>query len=72
MSDPALIRDPILEAATRALDNCIEGYQATAVLAAVTPLILEQAAKVVEDHMRRELVDCSEVAAAIRALKEQP
>jgi hypothetical protein len=74
MSDPALIRDQaILEAATRALDNCIEGYQATAIVAAVTPLIraqvLEEAALVAEKDV---YPSNWAVAARIRALKEQP
>jgi hypothetical protein len=70
------VTDPtIIEAAARALDTCIEGYQVEAVLAAVTPLIraqvLEEAAQVAEEmwggHPTQDAI-----AAAIRALKEQP
>jgi len=87
MSDPSLIRDPaILEAAARALEPwnpCYYQVMAKAALAAVTPLIraqvLEEAAKVAKGYYLFRTEDtedvaaiCDAIAAAIRALKEQP
>jgi hypothetical protein len=82
MSDPALIPDPIIEAAARALlkhgawDPYYSEQMAVAVLAAVTPLIcaaaLEEAAKVAESHYyapQAFTLISTEIAAAIRALK---
>jgi hypothetical protein len=86
-------RDPIIEAAARALEaldddsagleNCADWFQdslrqqATAVLAAVSPLIraaaLEEAAQTVETMLgRRDAYARDNIAAAIRDLKEQP
>lgn len=48
MTDPTII-----EAAARALDNCIEGYQATAIVTAVTPLILANERKEIAEQARR-------------------
>jgi Flp pilus assembly protein TadG len=47
---------------------------ATAVLAAVTPLILERAAQVADEHFSPDDIECfaEKIATAIRALKDQP
>jgi hypothetical protein len=77
------MRDDIIEAAERALqdfphDHIIAddySYMAEALIAAVTPLIeaqaLERAAKIVEAYTAHP-GHAADVAARIRALKEQP
>jgi hypothetical protein len=72
-----MTHDAIIEAAARALKDWSDPAEArrvaAAILTAVAPLIraevLEEAAKIVEDY---DDFSVTEIAAVIRALKEQP
>jgi len=85
MSDPAIIEAAEKALQDFPHEHIIAddySYMAEALIAAVTPLIraaaLEEAAKVAEEYDGRGIdedhaaLTCDEIAAAIRALKEQP
>jgi len=74
--------DPIIEAAVRALNENAPVFMpmealveiASTVVTTVTPLILERAAQVADEHFSPDDIECfaEKIATAIRALRKQP